>query len=47
VVLYDGDLVLGGGFIAETSADHAADATGATALGAAEAAGLTLQETRC
>jgi tRNA-specific 2-thiouridylase len=47
VVLYDGDLVLGGGFIAETSADHATDAPGATAKGAEEAACLTLQETRC
>jgi tRNA-specific 2-thiouridylase len=47
VVLYDGDLVLGGGFIAETSADRAADATGATALSAEQAARLTLRETRC
>jgi tRNA-specific 2-thiouridylase len=47
VVLYDGDLVLGGGFIAETSADCAADATSATVIEPDEAACLTLHETRC
>ena len=47
VVLYDGDLVLGGGFIAETSADRSADATSATALSQDDAGCLTPHETRC
>jgi tRNA-specific 2-thiouridylase len=50
VVLYDGDLVLGGGFIAEAAANTttvSADASTAAALEAVEGACLTVQETRC
>jgi tRNA-specific 2-thiouridylase len=50
VVLYDGDLVLGGGFIAEAAANAttgSSDASTAAALEAEEPACLTVQETRC
>ena len=50
VVLYDGDLVLGGGFIAETSAGATTasrDETTAAASAGEETACLTVQETRC
>ena len=47
VVLYDGDLVLGGGFIAETCAGLGAEATTAAALAQDESACLTPHESRC
>jgi tRNA-specific 2-thiouridylase len=50
VVLYDGDLVLGGGFIAEAAPGESTaviDGTSAAAAGLDEDACLTVQETRC
>jgi tRNA-specific 2-thiouridylase len=50
VVLYDGELVLGGGFIAETSSSATTASSGETTAAASageETACLTVQETRC